>query len=424
MKARPYMILLGLFVSVLLHAQEARVFTLDYCQQQAVLNYPIYRQYELLRQTTDLQQKNLGKNWLPSMNLSGQASYQSDVTKVPVIIPQFSPETIAKDWYKLYLDVNQVVWDGGATRKGKELEEIDHRVDIRNLEIELYNLKEQVNNLFFSSLLLQENRNLLMIHAGEISSQLGELESAIRHGVVLASNADVLRAELLKVEQKIDEVDIANAAARRSLSILIGEEIPAVALLDMPALDVDAGQDASARLEFGLFDLQQNRAESLKKLSGTSLLPRFQAFGQAGLGRPAFDMLSNEFADYYIVGLRMNWNFWNWNKTRNEKSILDLNRRIIDTRRETFGKNVSVDMENKRSEILRYEQIIIKDRQILELRSKVVKEYASRLKNGTITATEYLSELNAESEAKLNINIHKIQLVQSKYKYLATIGQL
>jgi outer membrane protein TolC len=164
--------------------------------------------------------------------------------------------------------------------------------------------------------------------------------------------------------------------------------------------------------------------DALMKMSGTSLMPKFQAFGQAGIGRPAFDMLSNDFEGYYIVGLGLNWNFWNWNKTRNEKDILSLNREIIATRRDAFDRNLSIELENDRAEIEKFENIIQKDQEILELRTRVVKEYTSRLKNGVITATEYLNELNAESEARLNINIHKIKLVQAKYDYLATIGQL
>jgi outer membrane protein TolC len=409
---------------VVLHGQDIAVLSLEYCQEQAVLNYPSYRQYELMQQATDIEQKNLGKNWLPALNLNGQASYQSDVTKVPTIIPQFAPEPISKDWYKIYLDVSQVIWDGGTTKQGKVIEDLDHSMDIQNLEIELYTIKQQVNNLYFSILLLQENRNLLQVHAGMISSRLKEVESAVRNGVVLASNADILRAELLKVEQKIDEIDIAERAAMQSLSLLIGQEIKAVTLLEMPSPQVDLTNGPQQRLEFGLFNLQQDKMEALKKMNGTALMPRFQAFGQAGIGRPAFDMLNDNFDDYYIVGIRMNWNFWNWNKARNEKDILDLNQQIIASRRDAFDRNISIEMENKRSEVIKYEQLLLKDQEILDLRSKVVKEYNSRLNNGVITATEYLTELNAESEARLNINIHKIQLVQAKYHYLATIGEL
>jgi outer membrane protein TolC len=192
----------------------------------------------------------------------------------------------------------------------------------------------------------------------------------------------------------------------------------------MPAPVISMNLGPQERLEFGLFDLQQQKLEAMKKMSGTTLLPKFQAFGQAGMGRPAFDMLNDNFDDYYIVGVRMNWNFWNWNKTHNEKSILDINHEIISSKRDAFDRNLSIKLENNLAEIKKYENMLQKDQEILDLRSKVVKQYASRLNNGVITATEYLTELNAESEARLNINIHKINLVQAKYQYMATIGRL
>jgi len=424
MKIKYFIAGAAMMLTVQVQAQEGKQLTLEYCQGQAVAYYPATRQYALLQESSDLELKNLGKNWLPTMNINGQASYQSDVTKVPTIIPQFSPEPISKDWYKLYLDVSQVIWDGGSVRQGKAVQTVDHEIDVRNLELELYQVKEQVNNLFFSILLLQENRNLLETHVEEISSQLKDIESAVRNGVVLSSNADILKAEKLKVEQKIEEISLSIDAALKSMAILMGEEIPMGSTLLMPEPEINLSSTPDQRLEFGLFTMQQSKMETLKKVSNTSLLPKFQAFGQAGYGRPAFDMLNNDFTDYYIVGVRLNWNFWNWNKTKNEKAILSLNQQIIDSKRDAFSQNLSIDMQNKRSDILKYEQIILKDQEILDLRTRVVKEYESRLKNGVITATEFMTELNSESEARLNINIHKIQLVQAKYRFLAAIGQL
>jgi outer membrane protein TolC len=404
--------------------QDKPVLTLDSCLEWAVRNYPTYRQFDLLQTSTDLKNDNLGKNYLPALNVAGQASYQSDVTKVPTYIPQFAPPAISKDWYKIYLDVSQVIWDGGATRQGKAVENADHEISTKNLELELYRVREQVNNVFFSILLLQENRKVLQIHADEIGSRLKDVESAVRNGLVLGTNADILKAELMQVEQKADEIDISVAAALRSLGLLIGRDIAEGTVLQMPAPVVDPGAGGEQRLEFAIYDLQNSKMEVMKKVSGTALMPKFQAFGQAGYGRPAYDMLSNDFEDYYIIGLRLNWNFWNWNKTRNEKQIFGINQQIITTQRDAFNQNLSIDLTNKRSEIDKYEKIIVKDGEILALRTRVVEAYGSRLENGVITATEYLTELNSESEARLNINIHKIQLIQATYRYIAAIGKL
>ena len=415
---------ISLILAIIVRGQAPAVLTLEWCQQKAVDNYPAYRQYELLTNSSELNIKNLNKNYLPELNINAQASYQSDVTKVPTIIPEFAPEPISKDWYKLTLDLNQVIYDGGTTRQNKNLESIDHQIDAKNLDIELYQLRDRVSQIYFNILVMQQNQSLLKLHKETIEARLKEMESAVRNGVVLASNAYILRAEILKTEQKQAEIDLAVSAGLSTLSKLVGEDIPASVSLDMTEPDIVAVPDLSQRLEFGLFSLQETKMDALKKVTGTRQIPRLFAFGQAGIGRPAFDMLSNDFQDFYIVGAKLNWNFWNWNKTRNEKKILDIRKEIILTNQETFATNAGIDLDNKISEILKYNELIKKDAEIVSIRSRIMKTYESQLENGVITSTEYLNELNAETEAKLNLELHRVQLVHAKYDYLATAGKL
>jgi outer membrane protein TolC len=415
-------ITLSLVLSAL--ASQTQPLTLETCRQKAVLNYPSYRQHELIDNSAELRINNLNKVWLPSMNLSGQASYQSDVTKVPTIIPQFSPEPIDKDWYKFYLDMVQVIYDGGSTRQSREIEEVSRQIDQQNLEMELYSLRQRVDNVYFTILLLQENARLLEVTVTEIEARIKDVESSVRNGIVLPINSDILNAELMRVRQKQSELSIGITSAFSVLSVLTGEEIPETMPLQLPEPEVVLPADGSSRLEYGLFGLQQKKLEDLKKLSGTQLVPRLSAFAQAGLGRPAFDMLSNDLEGYYIVGARLSWNFWNWNKTRNEKKILDLNKEIMVTKEETFTQNLATEMINRQAEIIRFETLIEKDAEILSLRQNIVRSYASQLENGVITATEYLAELNAETHARMNLQIHKVMLVQSKYLYLASTGKI
>jgi outer membrane protein TolC len=162
----------------------------------------------------------------------------------------------------------------------------------------------------------------------------------------------------------------------------------------------------------------------MKKLSNSKLVPRLFAYGSAGYGKPGFNMLLNEFQDYYIVGAKLSWNVWNWNRSRNEKDILDLHREIIGSNRAAFDQNLATDLERRLSEITKYESLLPKDQQIVDIRAGIVRTYASQLNNGVITATEYITELHAETEARLNLRIHEIQLVKAKYDYLAAAGKL
>jgi outer membrane protein TolC len=423
MTGKKIIIILLLILPAWLQAQDAAV-TLEYCLQKARENHPLADQSDFLSASSALKLKNLNRNYLPEININGDIHYQSDVTAVPVKIEQFAPEPLDKDWYKITLDVSQIIYDGSITKRSKDVENLDNQIGLQNTEIEVYRIKERVTAAFFNILTMQENKSLLELYRSTLESRLKEVESAVRNGAALASNADILRAEILKTGQRIDETEIAIESSYKILSLLVGEEIASGTPLDVSSPEIPALPGAGNRPEYGLFSLQEQKTISMKKVSSSRLMPKLIAYGQAGYGRPGFDMLKNEFDDFYIVGAKLSWNVWNWNKTRNERTILDLNRNIIASNRDAFSQNVSIELERRRAEIVRYDKLIEKDEQIAALRKQVAETYASRLRNGVITSTEYITELNAEAEALLNLKIHKVQLVRARYEYLAAAGKL
>ena len=423
MLKRATSLLVSVFIIISLPAQEKKL-TLQECLQKATVNHPVSNQAGYLAASGAMKIRNLNRNYLPEFTINGDIHYQSDVTEVPMRIPQFEFETLSKDWYKISLDASQVLWDGGITRRSKEVEELENMIGQQNVGIEIYQIRERVITAYFNILSLQEQKSLLELQLETMQSKLDEVESGIRHGAVLASNADILKAEMLKMGQKLTENELNIMLAYKILSILTGEELTVETDLEMPVPDTTIMASGQDRLEYGLFSLQEQKAESMKKVVSSRLMPRFIAYGQVGYGRPGFDMLKNEFDDFYIIGARMSWNFWDWNKGRNEKSILDLNRNIIQSNRDLFSRNISIELERKQAEVLRYQKLIEKDEEIAALRAGIANTYASRLANGVITATEYITELNAETEALLNLKIHQIQLVKAKYDYLATAGKL
>ncbi len=411
--------LTGLFVS----AQDSTV-TLAWCLEKAEANHPMFSQYELLASQNELKIKNLNRNYLPEMNINGDAHYQSDVTVVPSAFAAFAPEPLDKDQYKVSLDVSQLIYDGGLTKSSKAVEELDNLINSQNVGISVYQLKEKVIGAYFSIIGLQESLSLLELTRETLLSRYREVESAVRNGLVLSSNAEILKAELLKLDQREIEISTSITASYKILSILIREEIPDGTKLEWAAPEIDSYVPGYDRLEYNLFSLQQQKAESLKKLASVKRMPRLWAYGQAGYGKPGYNMLLNEFDDYYMIGARLTWNVWNWNKTKNEKTILDLNKEIVESNKNSFTQGLSTNLEQKLAEITRIEKLIPKDQEIADIRSGVVQTYASRLQNGVITATEYITELQAETEAKLNLRIHEVQLARAKYEYLATAGKM
>jgi outer membrane protein TolC len=407
----------------LLSAQDGSV-TLDYCLSQAIANHPLFDQYDLLASSSGLKIKNLNKNYLPDMNINGDAHYQSTVTEIPAVFEAFAPEPLSKDQYKISLDVSEMIYDGGITKRNKDVENIDNEINRQNVGIDLYRFKDRVIAAYYNIISLQESRELLEVTRQNLESRLKEVESGVKNGVVLSSNAEIIKAELLKIDQKEIEIEAGVSSGYKVLSILTGDTIAYGTKLQWGNPVIESYVPGHDRLEYNLFSLQQQKAESLKKLTSSRLVPKLWAYGQAGYGRPGFNMLLNEFDDYYIIGAKLSWNFYNWNKTRNEKSILDLQKEIVTTSRESFDQNLSVDLERRMAEILKIETLLPKDEEIVSLRAGIVQTYASQLQNGVITATEYITELHAETEARLNLKIHQIQLVRAKYEYLSTAGKL
>jgi outer membrane protein TolC len=416
-----FIFLLIVCAANLLPAQEA--ISLGDCTTGAVANYPLARQNQLLPQSHDLKISNLNKNYLPQMNVNGQAHYQSDVTKTPIQnIPGINIPTVSKDWYKITLDVNQVIYDGSATSRQKELEDINTEIDEQALQVELYKLEERVNQVYFNVLLLKENKKVLQLYHDNLAAKLKDLESGVKNGTILQSNADVLSAEIIKSEQAIAETEIALQSFIAMLNEFTGFALTENTTFLIPEVDLLPDAYQNNRPEYVLFSLQQNKISASQKLVGSVLLPKFSAFGQAGYGRPGFDMLKDEFDDFYMIGARLNWKPWDWNHARKEKEILSLQHEIINTQKETFDKNLKIDLQSKIAEIRKVEEMISRDEQIIELRAKISKASSSQLDNGIITSTQYLAEVTAESSALLDMEAHKIRLLKARLDYKTALG--
>jgi outer membrane protein TolC len=404
-------------------SQSQESVTLDLCREKAVANYPLTRQSELLPVSHDLKIGNLNKNYLPQMNVSGQASYQSDVTKTPFQnISGVNVPTVSKDWYKIVLDVNQVIYDGSVTPRQKAMEDAGLEIDRQSLEVELYKLKDRVNQVYFNILLIKESRKVIELYHENLLAKLKVVESGVKNGTILQSNADVLSAEIIKSEQSLAEAGITLSSLIGIMNEFTGMTLNENTVFALPDVQVIPVEFLNNRPEYTLFGLQQNKINASQKLLGSSLLPRFSAFGQAGYGRPGYDMLKDEFDDFYMIGARLSWKPWDWSQSKKEREILNLQSEIIATQKETFDKNLRIDLQNKIADIRKAEELISRDEQLIALREKITWASSSQLNNGIITSTQYLTELTAESNARLDLESHKIKLVKAKLDYKTTLG--
>ena len=420
------MIFMALVVSFAAGAQDS--ITLVFCYQQLQKTYPLTRQAGLMEKSSDLRTKNLNKNYLPQLNVNGSASWQNEVTEVaiqlPANLPQLKGPTIPKDQYKLTLDVSESIYDGNITNYQKKLEAFNLNVDKKNVDATLYLLKDQVNQFYFNILLTQQNIKLLAETKKQLESKLNEVESAVKNGATLKMNADLIKAEIIKLEQNIYELSMDRLASIRMLSELISRPMDELSAFKTPVITVPGLSYENKRIEFELYSIQRDRVSLMKNMVTTKWNPKFWAFGQFGFGRPGFNFLSTDIAPMAMVGARLTWNPWNWNANKNEKKIYDIQGDILKNQQETFDKNLRVTTHKNMTDITKLSDLLIKDQELVALRAGITATASSQMSNGVITSSDYLLRVNDETQARMGLEIHKIQLIKAKISFLYNIGKL
>jgi outer membrane protein TolC len=292
------------------------------------------------------------------------------------------------------------------------------------VEVELHKLKESINIVFFSIILMQENEKLLLVLMDELNTKLKDIKTAVEYGVALSSDQDVLKAEIIRVEQQQDETTIQKIAFINILGELMSGKLSEDIILTLPENEISSLSSDPARPELMIFDMQQSMLEDSKGLITSTWNPKFSGFGQLGYGNPGLNMLEDKWAPFYVVGARMSWQLWNWNKNKKDKQILGLRQDIVEKEREAFDKNLNVETEQHIANMRKYESLIIKDREVIQLRMNISKTASSQLDNGVITSSDYVSRLNEEAQSKLNLEVHKVRLAQARVDYLTTLGIL
>jgi outer membrane protein TolC len=391
--------------------------TLENCYSLVRQNYPTAKQIPLLQQKSDYEVNALQTGKLPKIDLNAQGTYQNQVTEIPnPFIPPLN-----KDQYKASLDVNQLLYNGGLIDANTKLKEAQTKTQQQQIEVNLYQLKSKINQLFFSILLLQERKNLLLAKQKQLESKIKEVKTGIQFGAILPASEKVLEAENLKIKQQLSEIQYDRKKLFENLSSITYTSILETTELDKPIITTPTNT-AINRPEIQYFELQEQQIDASKKILTKNNLPKINAFGIAGYGNPGLNMIENSFEPIFMVGLKANWNVFDWNKSKSEKEALTVSAEIIATEKETFLLNNNIQLQEINAEIQKSEANIATDTDIITLREYVEKSASSQLKNGVITASEYLTEFTNLYEAKNSQKIHEIQLELAKANYQVAIG--
>ncbi len=414
-----------LFILLLLPAQmlfAQQEFSLDDCYGWARENYPNLKQAEIWQEITTLKKENIKTNYLPQVTLNGQATYQSDVTKVSISVPGINIPSVSKDQYKAYAEFKQSIWDGGISAANAQLEEAVLQSNLSQTEVELYKLNEQVSQAFFTTLAVEKQNELLAAQKKVLLEKLKTIQSGVKNQMVEKSAALALEAEILNLEQNQLQLESGRKTALKMLSILTGQNITDDAKLEYNPSKANT-PNKTIRPEIQLFSAQKTQLEKQSDLLSKSLNPKVFGFGQAGYGRPGLNMLNDKFDTYYLVGVGVSWNAFDWKKTSRQKEMLQLQSQMISQTEATFNQNINLLLAQQNEQIDKLEKLIETDTKMVELRTEIAKTSASKLENETITTSDYIQDVQAETVAKLNNEIHRIQLNEAREKYALIKGK-
>ena len=401
-------IMLCLFFVLIVYQSEAQTISLSEIYDAAEQHYPLINRTAIIKQITEENDVKLKKAYLPILQASAQATYQNEVTAIAggFIAPP------KKDQYKIGLSANETLFDGGEIKAQRDLNEVSGAISLQQNEIDLYTVKERASTFFFTALLLNENLKITNTTLKELQTRLASRKGAFKYGTAQESEIFSIEAEVLKIKQQITSLEEDKTSNINSLNLLTGLNLSQNATLTYQdeTKPINFNKD---RPEYQFFDLQKKGFDNQLKVVNSKLLPKISLFGEANYGRPGFNFLRTDFGEFWIVGAKISWNISSLYNKKQESNLINLQQKQVDIQSDVFSLNQSINFNKQQSNINKLEKLLTQDDEIIDLKQKVLKASAAKLENGTMSITDYLTDVQAEQQAEQNKALHQARKMQS-----------
>ena len=394
--------------------------TLEECQEAAASNYPLIAQHDLIARTTDLTVANIQKGWLPQLSATAQVTWQNAVTAWPDemkgLMQQMGVDMkgLAKDQYRVGLDLQHTVFDGGAISAQKQVAREQGAVQQAQLDVNLYQVRQRVNEMYFGLLLLEDQISLNNDLQEQLAASEKKLTSMVKHGTAAECDLNNVKAERLNVVQQMTTLESQRRVLMAMLGTFCGIEVTQVS--KPAAVDAVAG---NSRPELRLIDSQLRLADAQDRALKAALLPRLGVFAQGFYSYPGYnlfkDMMGREWSWNGMVGARLTWNIGALYTHRNDKAKVQLQRETAQNQREVFLFNNRLEQMQQNESIDRYRRLMAQDQEIITLREQVRKAAESKLSHGIIDVNDLLRDINSETAARVQQSIHEIEMLKQMY---------
>ena len=408
-----------LFLALVSYAPCFAQLSIEACYEKARANYPLIKQYGLIEKTKEYNLSNAAKGYLPQVTFSAQATYQSDVTEIPIDLDAIGLTgveipSVSQDQYKMELALSQTLWDGGAIRSERKTLRTQAEVDQRDMDVSMYAINERVNQLYFGVLLAEAQLEQNKVLQAELRRSCEQVSSYIKNGIAQQSDLDAIRVDLLKAKQTEAQFEHTKRAYREMLSRLIGEEIGEETRLVKPeAVRPLTKENNRPELELYQAQIRNLRAQDSRITAG--MMPKLGLFVTGGYGKPGLDMFEDNFKAYYLAGVKLSWNLGSLYTRKNDRRKIQTGIRSIETQRETFLFNTSLDVAQRNATIDKYIDQLKYDDEIIALRGSVKRASEAKMANGTLSGTDLTRDIHAEQSAIQDKILHEIELLMAIY---------
>ncbi len=402
-------------------AQTKQEYTLEQLQALAKENYPLLKQKQMYTDIGSNKAKQVGTNFLPQINVAGQATYQSEVTELSIPVPGTTGFKQKPDQYALGLEIKENLLDYGAIKTQKQIEKENAEMQSQQVDAEFLKLKDRVNQLYGNVCLQQENKKIMYLRMNELEAKRKKMQSAVTNGAALQSGFLVLESEYLSTQQKLEEINSNLNAWYKTLSIITNKQMDTNVVFTDVKKEIVL-QSTNIRPEYRLYELQSNSLKLKESMITKNNLPKLYVFGKGYYGRPGFNFLNNDFRPYGLVGAGLSWNLTAYYTSGKDKKNLRINNDIVSNQKKLFELNLQATLVQQQEEIMKLERMITMDLKIVGAKTAIRKASSSQLDNGVITSSDYIVDLNAENQAQFNLKLHEIQLLMAKQNYNTTLG--
>ena len=406
-------------------APRADTLRLGALQDAAVQRDPRARQAQMQARATELRLRSLDAERLPQLGLRAEATRQSEVASLPIDMPGIDVPEPPKSRYEAALEAQVTLYDGGVLAGRRDVERARLQTAQAQLSAQLYPLRMEVTEAFFAAFLLQERLAEVGTLLDDLEARLAMVRAQARAGAALPGDTAALRAELLGAAQQRAEL----AADRRAALARPG-----------PADRARGGRGRTCscfRRSGGGWRRTGHRARirstPSSRRSGARLereetlvrartQPQVSAFGQLAYGRPGLAQFREDLHEYWMGGVRVRWQPWDWGAAGRDRAILGVQRQIVDTEEAAFTDRLRREVQDELQAVDRLRDALAVDDRIVALREQVERQARVQLEERAITAAAYVDARTDLQEARVARQRHRVELARAQARYLTTLG--